>query len=122
LLLYVGYQAIVKEEKSVNLWGTGGGSGRAGWGGWGGFDTVQGNSVFEFLIVARFAVPIVSLPRYQFARDICTARQESDLEAVPSDCYDHGMMPRISRSPLSGCASVVRLSPIPFFLGFRVHS
>jgi len=42
--LYIGYQAIVKEEKSVNLWGTGGGPGWWGWGGWGGFEAVQGQT------------------------------------------------------------------------------
>jgi hypothetical protein len=40
--LYVGYQAAVKEEKSVNLWGTGGGPWGLGWGG--GFQTVQGQT------------------------------------------------------------------------------
>ena len=33
--LYVGYQAAIKEEKSVNLWASGGGPGWPGWGGWG---------------------------------------------------------------------------------------
>jgi len=41
--LYVAYQAAITQEKSVNLWGTGGGPGWA-WGGWGGFDTVQGQT------------------------------------------------------------------------------
>lgn len=41
--LYVSYQAVINEEKSVNLWGTGGGPGW-GWGGLGGFDTVQGQT------------------------------------------------------------------------------
>ncbi len=41
--LYVGYQAIVQEEKSVNLFGTGGGPGWGGWRGWGP-GTVQGQT------------------------------------------------------------------------------
>jgi Domain of unknown function (DUF4136) len=43
--LYVGYQASLREEKSINLWNTGGG-GPWGWGsgpGWGG-STVQGQT------------------------------------------------------------------------------
>jgi hypothetical protein len=39
--LYVGYQAAVNLEKSVNLWGMGDGPG--GWGGWGS-RTVQGHT------------------------------------------------------------------------------
>jgi len=39
--LYVGYQAAIDLEKSVNLWGTGGGFG--GWGPWGN-GTVQGQT------------------------------------------------------------------------------
>jgi len=40
--LCVGYQAIIKEEKAVNLWGTGAGP---GWlGSWGGLNTVQGQT------------------------------------------------------------------------------
>jgi hypothetical protein len=41
--LYVAYQAAITQEKSVSLWGTGGGPGW-GWGAWGGFDTVQGQT------------------------------------------------------------------------------
>jgi hypothetical protein len=40
--LYIGYQAVIKEEKEVNLWGTGGGP--WGLGGWGGFNTAQGQT------------------------------------------------------------------------------
>ena len=42
--LYVGYQAVIHEEKSVNLWGTRDGFG--GWGVWGGWGsgTVQGQT------------------------------------------------------------------------------
>ena len=40
--LYVGYQAAITQEKSVNLWGTGNGPGW-GWGGWGP-GTVQGQT------------------------------------------------------------------------------
>ena len=41
--LYVGYQAAIHLEKSVNLWGTSAGPG--GWGGWGD-RTVQGQTPF----------------------------------------------------------------------------
>jgi hypothetical protein len=34
--LYLGYQAVITQEKSVNLSGMGGGPGPWGWGGWGG--------------------------------------------------------------------------------------
>jgi hypothetical protein len=45
--LYVGYQVVINLEKSVDLWGTGGGWG--GWGGWGpwgggGLESVHGQT------------------------------------------------------------------------------
>ena len=43
--LYVGYQAVITEEKGVNLTGMGGGPGWGGWGPWGGWPgTVQGQT------------------------------------------------------------------------------
>jgi hypothetical protein len=39
--LHVGYQAVIRLEKSINLWGTG--DGGPGWGGWGN-RTVQGQT------------------------------------------------------------------------------
>lgn len=42
--LLVGYQAAVHEEKSINLWGSGGGGWWGGGPGWSGFDSVQGQT------------------------------------------------------------------------------
>ncbi len=61
--LYVGYQAIVKEEKRVNLWGTSGGPGRWGRGGWGGIDPVQGQT--STIPVGTLAVNVYDRGRKQ---------------------------------------------------------
>ena len=42
--LLVGYQAAVHEERSINLWGSGGGGWWGGGPGWSGFDSVQGQT------------------------------------------------------------------------------
>lgn len=42
--LLVGYQASVNQEKSINLWGSGGNGWWGGGPGWGGFSSVQGQT------------------------------------------------------------------------------
>jgi len=43
--LYVGYRAVVREEKAVDLWSSGGSGWFGGWGPhWGGFDTAHGQT------------------------------------------------------------------------------
>jgi hypothetical protein len=45
--LYIGYHAIITQEKSIDMWGTGYGGGPLGWGGWGGWggiDTAHGTT------------------------------------------------------------------------------
>jgi Domain of unknown function (DUF4136) len=44
--LYIGYHVVVREEKAVDLWSTGGSGWLGGFGGpgWGGFDSVHGQT------------------------------------------------------------------------------
>lgn len=43
--LYVGYRAVIREEKAVDLWGTGGTGWGGWWGpGWGGFNSAHGQT------------------------------------------------------------------------------
>jgi len=62
--LYVGYQAVITEEKGVNLTGMGGGPGWGGWGPWGGWPgTVQGQT--STIPVGTLAVQLYDPARKQ---------------------------------------------------------